>query len=247
MLNLLFVTAGVIVSVAIIAVAVVMIWPLLKYVLGIGLFAVVILVAYSYKDWLGVLVLFGGLIGFIMIASALDPNIAKQRLMAKAERGDADAQFRLAEMLGPAQQEERERWYRMAAEQGHAVAERNLGLTLYKYPTHPEAAKWLRVAADKGDATAQRNLALLYESGLGVPRSLVEAYKWYALDAENDGDDFWGSSKRRDQVRRKLTPDQLAEAERLVQEWRTTVEQGQLVPTQQLQTRFPVILGGPYA
>ena len=224
MLELLFVTAGVIVSVAIIAVAVVVLWPLLKYVLGIGLFAAVVLAAYSYNDWLGVLVLFGGLLGFIMVANALDPEIAKQRLMAKAEKGDSDAQFRLAEMLGPAQQEERERLYRMAAEQGHVEAECAMGMINFKFPTHREAARWFQRAAEKGHPSAQRHLAAMHENGFGVPKSLIEAYRWYALDADAQADDFWGSARKRDEIRAQLTPAQLAAADRILNESRALRE-----------------------
>ncbi|MCA1791700.1 MAG: hypothetical protein LC667_18165 [Thioalkalivibrio sp.] len=68
---------------------------------------------------------------------------------AKAEKGDANAQFRLAEMLGPTQPEERERLYRMAAEQGHVEAEFIMGMINFKFPTHREAAKWFQRAAEK--------------------------------------------------------------------------------------------------
>lgn len=58
---------------------------------------------------------------------------------------------------------EAEKWFRKAAEQGHAGAQNNLGL-MYRNNKGDlvEAMKWLRLAADQGHAGAQCNLALCY-------------------------------------------------------------------------------------
>ena len=80
------------------------------------------------------------------------------------------------------------RWYRLAAEQGDATAQYNLGLM---YATgegvpedHAEAAKWFRLAAEQGDAAHQRRLGFVYATGEGVPEDHAEAAKWYRLAAE---------------------------------------------------------------
>ncbi len=54
------------------------------------------------------------------------------------------------------------KWYREAAEQGHARAQYSMGLA-YEYgrgvsQDHDEAMKWYHKAAEQGDADAQRKL-----------------------------------------------------------------------------------------
>jgi uncharacterized protein len=44
--------------------------------------------------------------------------------------------------------------------------------------------KWVRKAAEQGHATAQYNLGLMYDTGYGVPKDLVEAVNWYRKAAE---------------------------------------------------------------
>ena len=65
------------------------------------------------------------------------------------------------------------RWYRMAAEQGLAEAQYNLG---YRYANgrgvledDAEAVRWYRMAAEQGYAMAQVNLGYRYDNGEGVP------------------------------------------------------------------------------
>ena len=80
------------------------------------------------------------------------------------------------------------RLYRIAAEQGYADAQCNLG---YCYETGlgvekdpKEAVKWYRKAAEQGFARAQYNLGLCYEYGTGVEKNPTEAVKWYRKAAE---------------------------------------------------------------
>jgi TPR repeat protein len=82
------------------------------------------------------------------------------------------------------------RWYRLAAAQGDAASQCNLGVLYQNGQGVPrdyvEAAKWFHSAAVQGHAIAQFNLAGLYETGCGVPWDAVEAAKWYrrAADAQ---------------------------------------------------------------
>jgi hypothetical protein len=74
------------------------------------------------------------------------------------------------------------RLFKVAADQGHAVAQFNLGL-MYEHgrgvpQSDKEAAVWYRKAADHGDAGAQFNLGLMYYHGRGVPQSDNEAAVW---------------------------------------------------------------------
>ena len=80
------------------------------------------------------------------------------------------------------------KWYRLAADQGYAASQFNLGV-LYKDgkgvpQDYAEAVKWYRLAADQGDAGAQNNLGVRYDKGVGVPQDYKEAAKWYRLAAD---------------------------------------------------------------
>ena len=84
---------------------------------------------------------------------------------------------------------------------------------------YSEAARWLRKAADQGYAIAQQGLGLIYSSGEGVPQDYVEAHKWLNLAASRStGSDQTGID--RDAVAKLMTPQQIAEAQRLAREWR---------------------------
>ena len=82
------------------------------------------------------------------------------------------------------------KWYRKAAEQGHAGAQNNLG---YCYKNgygvtkdYAEAVKWYRKAAEQGNDLAQYNLGVCYEYGQGVTKDITEAVKWYRKAAAQD-------------------------------------------------------------
>ena len=79
-------------------------------------------------------------------------------------------------------------WYRRAAEQGKAVAQRNLGIC-YENGTGVtkdtvKAVEWYRRAAEQGNAEAQINLGFCYEKGTGVTKDAVKAVEWYRRAAE---------------------------------------------------------------
>ena len=80
------------------------------------------------------------------------------------------------------------RWYRKAAEQGHAYAQSNLGVMYAEGHGVPqdyaEAVRWYRKAAEQGDADAQGNLGVMYDLGRGVLRDYAEAVRWYRKAAE---------------------------------------------------------------
>ena len=80
------------------------------------------------------------------------------------------------------------RWYRKAAEQGHAQAQVNLGALYYKGlgvgQDYTEAAKWYRKATEQGHSQAQNNLGVMYSEGQGVEQDYNEAAKWCRKAAE---------------------------------------------------------------
>ena len=150
-----------------------------------------------------------------------------------AEQGEAVAQANLGGMYDkgegvPQDYAEAARWYRRAAEQDHARAQVNLGLMYDKGEGVPqnyaEALRWYRRAAEQGDARAQVNVGLMYEDGAGVPKDFVLAHKWYNLAASrtsSSNPDLREKAVRsRDRIAARLTPAQLARAQRLAREWR---------------------------
>ena len=80
------------------------------------------------------------------------------------------------------------KWFRKAAERGHADAQIRLGeCYYYGWGTsldRIEAAKWFRKAAERGHADAQYKLGDCYANGQGVSQDRAEAAKWLRRAAE---------------------------------------------------------------
>ena len=78
--------------------------------------------------------------------------------------------------------------YRKAAEQGHAMAQCQLGLMYVIGEGVPqdfaEAARWCRAAAEAGIAEAQCQLGDMHIKGHGVSQDDAEAAKWCRKAAE---------------------------------------------------------------
>ena len=79
------------------------------------------------------------------------------------------------------------------------------------------SAGWYRKAADQGNAMAQTLLGGHYLFGAGVAQDFVQAHKWFNLGATSGNAD---AVKNRDLVASKMTPAQIAEAQRLASAWR---------------------------
>ncbi len=111
--------------------------------------------------------------------------------------------------------------WRPLAEHGHAKAQFDLGVMYRKGRGVPqddkEAVRWYRLAAAQGLAEAQNNLGVMYREGQGVPQDDVQAHMWLSLAAAQ-GDKR--APKRRDRLAKKMTPAQVAEAQRLAREWK---------------------------
>ena len=74
-----------------------------------------------------------------------------------------------------------------AAEQGHALAQHNLGV-MYEHGQGVEvnlkkAFEWCKKAADQGYDRAQYNLGAAHLGGHGVDQSDSQAMRWYAKAA----------------------------------------------------------------
>jgi hypothetical protein len=147
-----------------------------------------------------------------------------------ADQGDVQAQFKLGVMYGDGRgvaqdHAEAVKWFRLAADQGDAGAQINLGL-IYSIgrgvaQDHAEAVKWYRLAADQGHASAQHNLGSIYFAGLGVAQDYVLAHMWFNLAASQGLEHAF---KARHRVAGLMTPDQMAEAQRLAREWKPSAE-----------------------
>jgi uncharacterized protein len=124
------------------------------------------------------------------------------------------------------------RLFRPLAEEGRADAQTRLG-AMYDNGNgvaqdYGEAIKWYRKAADQGYAEAQNRLGLMYYDGNGVPKDYVQAYKWFSLAASKyealEALRPEAAIQNRDRVAAKMTPAQIAEAQKLANEWKPTPE-----------------------
>ncbi len=138
-----------------------------------------------------------------------------------AEQGDARDQLNLGILYVrgdgvPQDYAEAAKWFRAAAEQGDQQAQLKLGTLYHEGHGLPqdsvEAAKWFRRAADQGNAVAQGQLGEMYMRGDGVPSDYTLAYAWFDLAAKGG---FEPAQEGRDFVAKLMTPDQIAQAQKL--------------------------------
>jgi uncharacterized protein len=205
------------------------------------------------------------LVAIVLVASigtsCANDNADTKALIARAEQGDAFAQYDLGLMYdngrGVLQDyKEAVKWHRKAAEQGYAASQFNLGWSYANgegvLQDYKEAVKWYRKAAEQGYASAQLNLGVRYANGEGVPQDYKEAVKWYRKAAEQGyapaqhklGWSYalgrgalkdtvnayaWGNvasangsdlgSEIRELIAKEMTPEQIAEAQKLSKVW----------------------------
>ena len=116
----------------------------------------------------------------------------KHSTLATADE-DADVHFKTGNMHisgreVPQNYAEAAKWYRKAAERGHAMAQSQLGLMYLGGQGVPqdfaEAARWCRAAAESGVAEAQCQLGDMHIKGQGVPQDYIKAAEWCRKAAE---------------------------------------------------------------
>ena len=117
-----------------------------------------------------------------------DYETAVREWKASAEQGSADAQFNLALMY----------------DEGEGVL-----------LDDKEAVKWHTKAAEQGYSPAQNYLGVMYLNGEGVIQDNVYAHMWFNV-ANSIGSEM--ARDNRDIAAKRMTPDQLAEAQRLARE-----------------------------
>jgi len=141
-----------------------------------------------------------------------------------AKQGYADAQTFLGIMYEKGQGVPQDyktavKWLRLAAERGYAPAQPNLGV-MYEYglgvpQDYKIAVKWFRLAAEQGYAFAQLKLGAMYAKGQGVIRDYVYAHMWGNIAASNG---VKSGAMLRDLVAKRMTPAQIAAAQKLARE-----------------------------
>ena len=136
-----------------------------------------------------------------------------------ADQGYADAQDELGGMyefgLGvPRDYSEAEKWFVKA---GDLVSIAKMYASVGD--NHGMAAKWYRKLADQGNKDAEFRLGEMYRNGTGVPLDYVSAHMWFNLAA---GSGHLRASMARDELALKMTPGQIAKAQRLAREWKPT-------------------------
>ena len=135
------------------------------------------------------------------------------------------------------------RWFRLAAAQGFAVAQFNLG-GMYAIgrgvpEDDTEAVRWYRLAADQGDAFSQVILGVKYRNGEGTPQDFVEAHMWANLGAlQLFGEARDRAVRDRDAIAARMTAEQIAEAQRRAREW-TCLLYTSPSPRDKRQSRMP--------
>ncbi len=148
-----------------------------------------------------------GLVAVALFVGSMPAHAAEHGAGAKAyQRGDYATAIQIFQQL---------------ANQGNASAQNALGNMYHDGKGVPQdyavAVGWYQNAADQGDAEAQYSLGLLYEKGRGVTQNYVQAHMWLNLAAAQGQKD---AGKWRDSLAEKMTPAQIAEAQKLAREWK---------------------------
>ena len=123
-----------------------------------------------------------------------DYETALKKLEPLASNGNSDAQYYMGRLCSESKDISHDyspsiKWYTRAAEQGHAEAQYSL---------------------------AAIHLAALLIEQQGVPKDIVLVCMWYKIAAFNGHE---VSAKLINKAKKKMNRDQIAEAERLTQEW----------------------------
>lgn len=135
-------------------------------------------------------------------AAAFAPPDGKEleTLLTKARQGDTDAQIRLGELYA----------------KGRGVQQ-----------DYTQARMWYGKAAAQGHPIAQNNLAELHFAGLGGPPDYVRAYMWVSLASTHmQGEEKKQAEENLEDVAKRMSPAQVAEAKRLSQQCRANMFKG---------------------
>jgi uncharacterized protein len=153
--------------------------------------------------------------------------LAYEEFLAAAKAGHPDSQFNVGLMyeqgIAVAKDEkEAVAWYDKSASQGNAAAQFNLGV-LYENGRGTEidfekANDWYRKASVQGDGLAIGNLGMLYLRGQGVKENKIAGLALLLMSATLDPSPE-NNAKQNIAATRGLTPEMIAEAQSLAEEW----------------------------
>ena len=120
-----------------------------------------------------------------------------EKLRARAEVGDSEAQFMLGKLYYYGFGVEQNfkvaiEWFKASAKKGHASAQFLLGEAFEKGSglkrDYTHAAKWYKRAAFQGHYLAMHRLSYFYAHGLGMQKNLITAYALNILIARQGWD-----------------------------------------------------------
>ena len=162
------------------------------------------------------LILFINLPTLSVNSSPGKPAEAIKLLLKKAQKGDANAQFKVEQNYQKAL-----KWLKLSAEQKYPEAQFKLGQIHRKGRGVPrdykQALEWYELAANQGHPKAQFNLGVMYDQEQGLPHNIVGAHKWYSLAGEQG---LRLATRNRDLIAKHMTPEQLNESKQLIKEWK---------------------------
>lgn len=144
-----------------------------------------------------------------------------------AKQGDVESQYKLGYIYGGSTPIKKYKkalfWLRRASERGHSDAQFLLGeMYLSGRGTSQnfnQAIYWLKRSAYQGDEMAQLALGALYFRGGAVSKDYVQAYKWSFL-ASNQEDRELLAKNVLDEIKKSMTPSQIAKAQELASKFR---------------------------
>lgn len=154
-----------------------------------------------------------------------DPATAAQWFKAAADQNHVAAYCALGELANRENNAvEAVAWWRRGATGGDRNCQLLLGRAYLEgkggLPRDAnEGIAWIRRAANLRLPAAQAALAMAYERGAGVPTDYVLAYMWFNL-ARSQGYNPQPMRETMEALEKKMTPEQIAEAQKRSREWR---------------------------
>tara|TARA_R110002020_G_scaffold55477_1_gene153847 strand:+ start:1130 stop:2221 length:1092 start_codon:yes stop_codon:yes gene_type:complete len=122
--------------------------------------------------------------GGALLDTPADQIIDACEIAVAAKPDEPRLKFQLAQALNALDRTvDAAKWYRDAAEQGHAVAQDKIGNMYYHGEgvsrDRDKAAEWFRQSAENGNSSAQYRFGLMYYFGENVTKDIDKATYWF--------------------------------------------------------------------